>query len=72
MAKIIISIGPTFHDSRTDIYHKASVMIEYDDEEKAEEEVFAKLKALYKKAVKLERSQVITYVNRTSKRKRKT
>ena len=73
MAKITLSIGPTFLDTANDIYHKASVAIEFDENEKSVEDVLKELKETYKELIKLETIVVKSYRKKKIKRKvRKT
>ena len=56
--KVSLSIGPTFHESVLDVYHKAQVTVEFDDSVENEEDVTEKLIEQYFKLIAIERQAV--------------
>ena len=56
--KISYSIGPTFHESVFDMYHKAVVTVEFDDEVENEEEVKEMMVEKYFQLIAIEQQAV--------------
>lgn len=56
--KITISIAPTFLNPEDDIYHKASVGIEFDPDEVSVGKAQKKLIQLYREALEIEKEMV--------------
>lgn len=58
VVKVILSIGPTFHESELDVYHKSQVTVEFDDSIDDEEDVTEKMIEQYFKLISIERQAV--------------